>query len=91
MYGDEAKSFAKFPAFEEQYKAVDPHNFSKIAFHKDTSHFQAAFFAPVGLQHASHFIRQIIGVDGTYIGSKFQMTLLIVVGINANDETLPLA
>jgi hypothetical protein len=91
MYGDEAESFAKFPAFEERYRAVDPHNFSRIAFHKGTSHFQAAFFAPTGLQHTSHFIRQIIGVNSTYIGSKFQMTLLIAVGINANDKTLLLA
>jgi hypothetical protein len=57
MYGDEAESFAKFLAFEEQYRAADPYNFSRIAFHKGTSYFQAAFFAPAGLQHVSHFIR----------------------------------
>jgi hypothetical protein len=91
MYGEEAESFAKFPAFEEWYKAADPHNFSKIAIHKDTGHFQAAFFAPAGLQYAARFMRQIIGVDGTHTGSKFRMTLLVAVGIDANDETLSLA
>ena len=36
-------------------------------------------------------MRQLIGIDGTYTGSRFQMTLLIAVGIDANDETLPVA
>jgi hypothetical protein len=50
MYGDEAESFAKFPAFAERFQAADPYNFCKIASHEETSHFQAAFFAPASLQ-----------------------------------------
>jgi hypothetical protein len=52
MYGDKAESFAKFPAFAERFQAADPHNFCKIAFHEETGHFQAAFFAPASLQRA---------------------------------------
>jgi hypothetical protein len=91
MYGDEAKSFAKFPAFVERFQAVDPDNFCKIAYHKETGHFQAAFFAPVGCRRAGKWLRSILSINGTYIGSKFQMTLLIAVCINANDETLLIA
>ena len=36
-------------------------------------------------------MRTFFGVDETHTSSRFRMTLLIVVGINANNETLPLA
>jgi hypothetical protein len=52
MYSNKAESFAKFPAFAEQFQAVDLYNFCKIASHKETSYFQAAFFAPASLQCA---------------------------------------
>jgi hypothetical protein len=91
MYSEEAKSFAKFPALAERFEAADLYNYCRIAWHKETSHFQAAFFAPGALWHATRFLRQLIGIDGTYTGSKFRMTLLVAVGIDANDKTLPLA
>ena len=43
MYGDEAKSFAKFPVFVERFQAVDPDNFCKIAYHKETGTFKLHF------------------------------------------------
>jgi hypothetical protein len=48
MYGEEAESFAKFPALAERFQAADPDNFCKISYYKETGHFQAAFFAPAG-------------------------------------------
>jgi hypothetical protein len=33
----------------------------------------------------------LIGVDDTYMGLRFQMTLLIAIYIDANDETLLMA
>jgi hypothetical protein len=91
MYSNEAESFAKFPAYAERFEAADPDNFCRIAFHKATGHFQAAFFAPAGLRHAQLKLRPFIGIDGTHTSSRFQMTLLIAGGIDANDEILPLA
>jgi cytochrome c553 len=91
MYGDEAESFAKFPAYAERFQAADPDNYCKIKKHKETGNFQAAFFAPVGLRHAHMSMRSFIGIDGTHTGSRFRMTLLIAGGIDANGETLPLA
>jgi hypothetical protein len=91
MYSNEAESFAKFPALAERFQAADLYNYCKIAYYEATSHFQAAFFAPSGMRHAARMLCTIIGIDGTHTSSKFQMTLLIAVGIDANDETLPLA
>ena len=91
MYGDEAESFAKFPAYAERFQAADPTNYCKIQIHKETGHFIGAFFAPGGLRHASKFIREIIGVDGTHTASRFRMNLLIAGGVDANGETIPLA
>jgi hypothetical protein len=71
MYSDEAKSFAKFPALVEQFIAVDEYSFCNFSYHNDTYHFQAAFFAPRGIQRAGKWIRSFISINGTYIGSKF--------------------
>jgi hypothetical protein len=39
MYSDEVESFAKFPAYEQRFQAVDLVNYYKIKKHKDTSNF----------------------------------------------------
>ena len=91
MYGDKAESFSKFPALAERFQAADSDNYVKIAYHKETGHFQAAFFAPMGLRNAGRFVRSLVGINGTYTSSKFQMTLLVAMCINANNETLPIA
>jgi hypothetical protein len=91
MYGDEAESFAKFPALRERFIAADEYNSFQVSYHAETNHFQAAFFAPGCIRKAARWIRKFFGVDGTHTGSKFRMTLLVAVGINANNETLPLA
>ena len=77
--------------YAERYIAADPNNHVKIKLYRVTSHFQAAFFAPAGTRQGSQWIRTFLGVDGTHTSSRFRMILLIVVGIDANDETLPLA
>jgi hypothetical protein len=56
MHSDEAESFSKFLAFAERFHAADEDNYYKITYHKETGHFQAAFFAPVGLRHTSWFV-----------------------------------
>jgi hypothetical protein len=91
MYSDEAESFVKFLAYIERFQAIDPTNYCKIQIHKEIGYFIGAFFAPGGLRHASKFIREIIGVDGTYIASRFRINLLIASGVDANGETIPLA
>jgi hypothetical protein len=91
MYRDKAESFAKFPALAERFIAADEYNFCNFSYYDNTYHFQAAFFAPGGIQRAGKWMQSFIGIDSTHTGSKFQMTLLVAVGIDANDETLPIA
>jgi MULE transposase domain len=91
MYGDEAESFTKFPAFAERFMAADEYSYCYITYHAETYNFQAAFFAPGGIRRAGRWICSFIGIDGTHTGSKFWMTLLIAVGIDANNKTLPMA
>jgi hypothetical protein len=49
MYGDEAMSFAKFPAYQEQFIAADPENYCKLVTNQETGRFMGIFFAPIGL------------------------------------------
>jgi hypothetical protein len=91
IYSDEAESCAKFPALVEWFIAVDEYSFCNFSYHPNTYYFPAAFFAPRGIQLAGKWICSFIGINGTYIGSKFQMTLLIAIGINASNETLLMA
>jgi hypothetical protein len=91
MYSDKAKSFAKFPALAERFIAADKYNYCYIIYYAKTFHFQAAFFALRGIQRTRRWICKFFSIDGTYTGSKFQMTLLVAIGINANDETLLMA
>jgi hypothetical protein len=91
MYGDEAESFAKFPAYAERFQAANSKNYCKIQVHKETGHLIGAFFAPAGLRHAHKGLCEFIGIDDTHTASRFRMNLLIASGTDANDETLPLA
>jgi len=91
MYGDEADSFAKFPAFAERFQAANPENYCRIQVHKETGHFMGAYFALAGLQHAHKSLCEFIGINSTHTASQFQMNLLIASRTDANNKTLLLA
>jgi hypothetical protein len=91
MYGDEAESFAKFPALAERFIQADNSNFVKIRSHSTTGSFQAAFFMPAATRHAFKHLQTMYGVDGTHTSSRFRMILLLCAGIDANNEILLLA
>jgi hypothetical protein len=91
MYSDEGASFAKFPTYRECFLAADLENYYRLVVHQETGNFLGIFFAPTSLQHAHESLRDFIGVDGTYIASRFRMNLLIARGVDANGKTLPLA
>jgi hypothetical protein len=88
--GDEADSFARFPAFAERYLAADTDNFCKLEV-DENGHFEAFFMAPAGTRYGHRYLRPFIGLDGTHTKSRFRMMLLIACSIDANDEILPLA
>jgi hypothetical protein len=91
MYRDEAKSFAKFPVYQERFIAANAGNYCKIQVNKDTGNFIRIFFALAGLRHAYESMVELIGFDRTYTASQFKINLLIASSVKANGKTLPLA
>jgi hypothetical protein len=91
MYGDEAESFAKFPALAEQFIQADSNNYVKIRNHPTTGSFQAAFFMPAATRNAFKHLQTMYGIDGIHTSSRFRMMLLLCGGIDANNEILLLA
>ena len=71
MMYNKAKSFSKFLALAKRFQAANLNNYVKIAYYKETGHFQAAFFALVGLRNARRFVQSSISIDSTYTSSKF--------------------
>jgi hypothetical protein len=88
--GKEADCFAKFPAYIEQLVALDPKNQSALAIDKE-DRFEAAAFAPAAMKQAFQWLRPFIALDACHTRSKFRMMLMIAVGIDANDNVLPLS
>jgi hypothetical protein len=86
--GDEANCFAKFPAYIERYLAVHPCYYADLKL-SPNGNFEAVFFAPAGCKRACAQIRPILAVDGTHTRSKYRMQLLIAVGIDANNNGVP--
>jgi len=91
MYNSKVESFAKFPALVKRFQAANYNNYVTIKKHKETSNFQAAFFALAILRVAYISIRSFIRINGTHTSPRFWITLLIASSIDANSETLPLA
>jgi hypothetical protein len=69
MYRDEAKSFAKFLAYQEQFIVANARNYCKIQVNKDTGNFIGIFFALASLRHAYKSMIELIGFDRTYTAS----------------------
>jgi hypothetical protein len=88
--GKEADCFAKFPAYIEQLVALDPKNQSALAIDEE-DRFEAAAFAPAAMKQAFQWLRPFIALDACHTRSKFRMMLMIAVGIDANDNVLPLS
>jgi hypothetical protein len=87
---DEADCFAKFPAYIERYKAVDKFNYAQIK-QSERGNFEAVFFCPASCIRACSQIRRFIAIDRTYTRSKYRMQLLIACGIDANNNSVPIA
>ena len=89
--GQEADCFAQFPAYIERLEASDPDNQSVLAIDSTDSSFQAAAFTPAAMKKAFRWIRKFVALDACYTRSKFRIMLMIAIGIDANDNILPLS
>ena len=89
--GNEADCFAKFPAYIEAIIAADENALCQIEVDDKTNRFKAAAFAPSATKLACQYLRRFVALDACYTKSRYSMMLLIAVGIDANDNVLPLS
>ena len=89
--GQEADCFAQFPAYIERLKRSDPENQCLLTLDSGDNSFQAAAFAPAAMKKGFRWMRKFVALDTCYTRSKFRMMLMIAVGIDANNNVLPLS
>jgi hypothetical protein len=85
---NKADSFTKFLIFIECYLAVHPCHYTDLKL-LPNKNFEAVFFAPAGCKRACAQIKPILAVDSIYTRSKYRIQLLIAVGIDANNNGVP--
>ena len=81
--------FALFPDYANKLQRIDGNTYTQVKLHETTNEFQAIFIALGPLRQAIRYLRHFLAVDGTYTRSKYRMILTVAVGIDANDEVLP--
>ena len=62
-----------------------------LSYDEDTSRFEAAAFAPSATINACRSIQKFVALDACHTKSKYPMMLMIAVGIDANDNAIPLS
>jgi hypothetical protein len=86
---DESACFAKFPVYIEQYKAVHPQHHADLKL-SPQGNFEAVYFCPAGCRRACAQIRPLLAVDSTHTRSKYRIQLLVAIGIDANNNGMPI-
>jgi hypothetical protein len=64
---------------------------SQLECDNETSAFLALCVAPIAAVLASYRLRRFFAIDACHTKSQFPIMLIIVCGIDANDNILPLA
>jgi len=90
-WGDEAENFRRLPTYIKRLQIADPDSCTLIKKDLETKRFQAIFIALGSMIKAARFLRQFFAFDGTHIRTKYNLTLLIVVGVDGEGHILPLA
>jgi hypothetical protein len=88
--GDEGASFSLILDWIERVKSVDDSTYIRLK----TTHenrFEAIFVMLGSIRSQIHLLRPFYALDGTHTRSQYNLTLLIAVGIDAEDRILPFA
>ena len=88
--GDEGASFSLIPDWIDRVKKADNSTYIRLK----TTHkkqFEAIFVMLRSIRSRIHFLRPFYTLDGTHTQSQYNLTLLIVVGIDTEDRILPFA
>jgi hypothetical protein len=88
--GDEGASFSLIPDWIDRVKKADNSTYIELK----TTHenrFEAIFVMLGSIRSRIHFLRPFYALDGTHTRSRYNLTLLIAVGIDSEDRVLPFA
>jgi hypothetical protein len=88
--GDEGASFSLILDWIERVKEADNSTYIRLK----TTHerrFEAIFIMLGSIRSRIHLLRPFYALDGTHTRSQYNITLLIAVGIDAEDRILPFA
>ncbi|KAH0672436.1 hypothetical protein KY290_024674 [Solanum tuberosum] len=84
VYGDFQKSFSELPKFFAAFQYSNPGTVVEWKHEKSMS-------SPEPCIDGFQTCRPVISVDGTHMYGKYEIKLLIAVGVDGNDNILPLA
>ena len=89
MEGNAAESFKRLPAYFQQLHATSPGTTAVLD--TNENRFLRCFVAPAATKNASLSMRPFVALDGAHCTTPYGGVLLLAVGLDANNETLPLA
>ena len=96
VYGDFQKSFSELPKFFAAFQYFNPGTVVEWKHEESMSSpevktFKFVFWAFKPCIDGFQTCRPVISVDGTHMYGKYEKKLLIAVGVDGNDNILPLA
>jgi hypothetical protein len=89
--GDEGASFSLIPDWILQITNADSTKMTYTYLQTSNTRFEALFVSLGSTISMLRTLRPFYALDGTHTRSRYNLTLLIAVGINAEDRILPLA
>src|ERR1700710_1814468 len=88
--GDVGTTFSLVPDWIDRVEKADNSTYIRLKTTHE-SRFEALFVMLGSIRSRIHFLRPFYALDGTHTRSQYNLTLLIAVGIDAEDRILPFA
>ena len=79
------------PAYASLLIQTNPGTYVKLAVDRNTERFQRIFICPPTSSKSFAHCRPFIAVDGTFTKTQFIQTLLLAIGIDADNHAVLLA
>jgi hypothetical protein len=88
--GKEEHDFAKMEDLRDRIKAQDISSCTKLVIDQITNRFSCLFICPTACRNAWQSMRPFLAVDACHCISRYKQTLFIAVGVDGNNQILPL-
>jgi hypothetical protein len=87
----QARQYKQLPAYLEALVDSNPEVYYTLLTDERNHRFRRVFICPKETANSFKLLRGLVATDGTYLKGFFVHTLLVAVGIDANNHILPLA